>query len=225
MALLRRLGRSLSQRTTSVLRQSPTGFLAQRVPSRHHYRCPAHPIGVAPRQLRRGVGSEEAPIEGLASVRRSNGTCGFPAYRFHKAARGHAVIDEAVVRHGNEVGLPAPDADQSGAGAHGWSMLRGDATGLGEGLGQRPEPPSHHLAHAAIRVCLERVGEVPEQQVAAKPRRRSPMRASPFAAQGGEVHRLQRGQPDQQYRRETPSAGLGSSANNEAHIAGNSLIN
>ena len=34
------------------------------------------------------VGSEEAPIEGLASVRRSNGTCGFPAYRFHKAARG-----------------------------------------------------------------------------------------------------------------------------------------
>ena len=35
-----------------------------------------------------GVGSEEAPIEGLASVRRSNGTCGFPAYRFHKAPGG-----------------------------------------------------------------------------------------------------------------------------------------
>ena len=35
-----------------------------------------------------GAGSEEAPIEGLASVRRSNGTCGFPAYRFHKAAWG-----------------------------------------------------------------------------------------------------------------------------------------
>ena len=30
------------------------------------------------------VGSEEAPIEGLASVRRSNGTCGFPAFRFHE---------------------------------------------------------------------------------------------------------------------------------------------
>ena len=29
-------------------------------------------------------GSEEAPIEGLASVRRSNGTCGFPAFRFHE---------------------------------------------------------------------------------------------------------------------------------------------
>jgi uncharacterized protein GlcG (DUF336 family) len=31
-----------------------------------------------------GVGSEEAPIEGLASVRRSNGTCSFPAFRFHE---------------------------------------------------------------------------------------------------------------------------------------------
>jgi len=30
------------------------------------------------------VGSEEAPIEGLASVRRSNGTCRFPAFRFHE---------------------------------------------------------------------------------------------------------------------------------------------
>jgi hypothetical protein len=31
-----------------------------------------------------GVGSEEAPIEGLASVRQSNGTCSFPAFRFHE---------------------------------------------------------------------------------------------------------------------------------------------
>src|SRR5487761_2199291 len=31
-----------------------------------------------------GVGSEEEPIEGLASVRRSNGTCSFPAFRFHE---------------------------------------------------------------------------------------------------------------------------------------------
>ena len=30
------------------------------------------------------VGSEEAPIEGVASVRRSNGTCSFPAFRFHE---------------------------------------------------------------------------------------------------------------------------------------------
>src|SRR5262245_60258645 len=29
------------------------------------------------------VGSEEAPSEGLASVRHSNGTCSFPAFRFH----------------------------------------------------------------------------------------------------------------------------------------------
>ena len=35
-----------------------------------------------------GVGSEEAPTKGLASVRRSNGTCRFPAYRFHKGACG-----------------------------------------------------------------------------------------------------------------------------------------
>src|SRR6202521_5782614 len=34
-----------------------------------------------------GVGSEEAPIEGLASVRRSNGTCSFPAFRFHEWLR------------------------------------------------------------------------------------------------------------------------------------------
>jgi len=30
------------------------------------------------------VGSEEAPIEELASVRHSNGTCSFPAFRFHE---------------------------------------------------------------------------------------------------------------------------------------------
>jgi hypothetical protein len=30
------------------------------------------------------VGSEEAPIEGLASVRHSNGSCSFPASRFHE---------------------------------------------------------------------------------------------------------------------------------------------
>ena len=53
-------------------------------------RCPLPLHGVSWAQFPRfgGVGSEEAPIEGLASVRRSNGTCGFPAYRFHKAARG-----------------------------------------------------------------------------------------------------------------------------------------
>lgn len=32
-----------------------------------------------------GVGSEEAPIKCLASVRRSNWTCSFPASSFHKA--------------------------------------------------------------------------------------------------------------------------------------------
>ena len=31
-----------------------------------------------------GVGSEEARPRALASVRRSNGTCSFPAYRFHE---------------------------------------------------------------------------------------------------------------------------------------------
>src|ERR1700675_3858356 len=43
----------------------------------------------APRTLLRfiAVGSEEAPIEGLASVRRSNGTCSFPAFRFHEWLR------------------------------------------------------------------------------------------------------------------------------------------
>src|SRR5271156_4966014 len=30
------------------------------------------------------VGSEQAPIEGLASVRHSNGTRSFPAFRFHE---------------------------------------------------------------------------------------------------------------------------------------------
>ena len=33
-----------------------------------------------------GVGSGEAPIEGLASARRSNGSCSFPASRFHEWA-------------------------------------------------------------------------------------------------------------------------------------------
>ena len=45
---------------------------------RRYYQRPAAPARC------RCVGSEEAPIEGLASVRRSNGTCGFPAFRFHE---------------------------------------------------------------------------------------------------------------------------------------------
>src|SRR6266851_690310 len=40
--------------------------------------CPALFVGFI------AVGSEEAPIEGLASVRHSNGTCSFPAFRFHE---------------------------------------------------------------------------------------------------------------------------------------------
>ena len=44
------------------------------------------------------VGSEEAPIEGLASVRHSNGTCGFPAFRFHEWPR--EVRREGSVRQG-----------------------------------------------------------------------------------------------------------------------------
>ena len=34
----------------------------------------------------KSVGSGEAPIEGLASARRSNGSCSFPASRFHEWA-------------------------------------------------------------------------------------------------------------------------------------------
>ena len=48
------------------------------------------------------VGSEEAPIEGLASVRHSNGTCSFPAFRFHEWFR--EVRREGSVRQG----LPCP---------------------------------------------------------------------------------------------------------------------
>ncbi len=43
--------------------------------------CPALFVGFT------AVGSEEAPTEGLASVRRSNGTCSFPAFRFHEWLR------------------------------------------------------------------------------------------------------------------------------------------
>jgi hypothetical protein len=38
----------------------------------------------SPNVVSTSVGSEEAPIEGLTSVRRSNGTCSFPAFRFHE---------------------------------------------------------------------------------------------------------------------------------------------
>ena len=58
----------------------------------------------APQTLLRfiAVGSEEAPIEGLASVRHSNGTCSFPAFRFHEWLR-------EVRREGiSETRLPCP---------------------------------------------------------------------------------------------------------------------
>ena len=45
-----------------------------------------------------GVGSEEAPTKGLASVRRSNGTCRFPAYRFHKGACGREMEGISAIR-------------------------------------------------------------------------------------------------------------------------------
>ena len=44
------------------------------------------------------VGSEEAPIEGLASVRHSNGTCSFPAFRFYEWLR--EVGEKGSVRQG-----------------------------------------------------------------------------------------------------------------------------
>ena len=40
------------------------------------------------------VGSEEAPIEGLASVRRSNGTCRFPAFRLRHTTGSSAYADD-----------------------------------------------------------------------------------------------------------------------------------
>src|SRR5215468_8810027 len=67
-------------------------------------RCQAHRQSPSPRRRQKAhqksgsfappplhginaVGSEEAPIEGLASVRHSNGTCSFPAFRFHEWLR------------------------------------------------------------------------------------------------------------------------------------------
>ena len=98
---------------------------------------------------------------------------------------GLALIGEAVLGRGDEIGPAVPGTYQPGAGAYSCPMLRGDAAGLGEGLSQGPKTPARGLAHAALRVCLEPVGEVPEQQVAAEPRRRSSMPAAPFAAQRG----------------------------------------
>jgi len=55
------------------------------------------------------VGSEEAPIEGLASVRHSNGTCSFPAFRFHEWLR-------EVRREGiSETRLPCPPESRPSA--------------------------------------------------------------------------------------------------------------
>src|ERR1700740_3637682 len=70
-------------------------FVGSRVPSRvSGQRFSAHGTflpSVGSRRARFpvfiGVGSEEAPIEGRASVRRSNGTCSFPAFRFHEWLR------------------------------------------------------------------------------------------------------------------------------------------
>ena len=60
----------------------------------------ASPCGRLSRPL--SVGSEEAPSEELASVRHSNGTCSFPAFRFHEWLR-------EVRREGiGETRLPCP---------------------------------------------------------------------------------------------------------------------
>ena len=99
---------------------------------------------------------------------------------------GHAVRDDAIVRHGDEGGPAAPGPYQAGAGAYGWSLLRGAATGLGERL----KTPPRRVAHAAPRVFLERVGEVPAQQIAAEPWREDPMPAAPGTAQRRQIHRL-----------------------------------
>ena len=90
------------------------------------------------------------------------------------------------VIYGDEVGPAAPGPHQAGAGAYGWSLLRGAATGLGERL----KTPPRRVAHAAPRVFLERVGEVPAQQIAAEPWREDPMPAAPGTAQRRQIHRL-----------------------------------
>ena len=69
--------------------QPVNGFALPKGSSRMAVDLSIKPDSVAPSLQRHystfiTVGSEEAPIEGLASVRRSNGTCGFPAFRFHE---------------------------------------------------------------------------------------------------------------------------------------------
>ena len=67
---------------------------------RCHLPVPPSLPGVSWAQFPRfgGVGSEEAPTKGLASVRRSNGTCRFPAYRFHKGAWGREMEGISAIR-------------------------------------------------------------------------------------------------------------------------------
>ena len=62
-------------------------------------RCPLPSTGS------RGLNSPASAVsgrrrrpEGLASVRRSNGTCSFPAYRFHKVARGREIEGISAIR-------------------------------------------------------------------------------------------------------------------------------
>jgi hypothetical protein len=88
----------------SRVRRAPTtcGRFGPRSARRDGRRDAIADTRAASGQLSLGVGSEEAPIEELASVRHSNGTCSFPAFRFHEWLR-------EVRREGiSETRLPCP---------------------------------------------------------------------------------------------------------------------
>jgi hypothetical protein len=68
------------------MRSQPRHAVGARLMGAHFLRV-RHPRSSPQRLHELGVGSEEAPTEGLASVRRSNWACSFPAPSFHEWVR------------------------------------------------------------------------------------------------------------------------------------------
>lgn len=88
-------------------RQSPSPRLVGRAPNQGPFPPLALPSFI-------GVGSEEARPKALASVRRSNGTCSFPACRFHEGAACGRERKEGI----SEKKLTSPSSPRSrGAGS------------------------------------------------------------------------------------------------------------
>ena len=108
-----------------------------------------------------------------------------------KRDKSHAVIDEAVLSRRDAMSAAAPFANEARAQLEPWACERALLAFPGQRPGHGFKLAAHRFGKAAALDLLKPVAERQNEEIAAEPGRRAMMQASPFAAQRGEIERLE----------------------------------